>query len=419
MRPIVEWMAFSLGGGLLLIIPLAVIGFLIARGRGAVIGAAIANFLLASGNIIGLYQRGNGDLSYDNAEMSFIIASFSLIPFSFLLILSMGLTEDNLYSKFKLDSKFLRYAALFIAITLCSSLGSFLIWLIFDFRNAVYDETIGYAVGYMAWGATALVVLLIIRNLNSSSSGPKSAKMSSHHRGESTLGRPSTASEARSLDVRDPYAIAGEELLSGSVEPTAWARALVDGEEQGDAFKARYIRERVKAIQQERRRWEAAIKKEKKAIADIATKMSVIQHEVSQFASSRGVSEDEAKVMAAYMIYKDASDFIVYTNGIKEFRSFPSVWSAAFFASKVQSAVAHDDLPYRFKETELIIYGNGQLGNLQKLIDNQNELSLAKIRNTICGKIGWDSWNARSWSVRSFLEEYYRQLRESLDILPR
>lgn len=226
-------------------------------------------------------------------------------------------------------------------------------------------------------------------------------------------------SSQRGEDMRDPFAIAGEELLSGSVEPAAWARALVDGEEQGDAFKARYIRERVNAIQQERRRWEAKSKKVKKAITDIATNMGVIQDEISQFASLRGVSEDEAKVMAAYKIYKNASNFLVYTDGIEHIQSFGSVWSAALFASRVHPPVPRGDLPYRFKESDLTVYGNKQLDLLRNHIQNFDETSLVKIRDAILGKIGWDSWNAHSWSVKAFLEEYYRQLRESLEIMPR
>lgn len=159
-------------------------------------------------------------------------------------------------------------------------------------------------------------------------------------------------SSQRGEDMRDPYKIAGDELLTSKVEPAAWARALVNGNGDGGAVNAAYVRLRV---------------------AELEARAVVVTQ-----------AEQDRQIL----------------------QLTPDHEERAAIARK--NAVAR----YHFSEAELSVYGKHQLDVLARALRDANSDELYSIRNTIGKKIGRV---AGVDDERPFLEAYYAQLRERLD----
>lgn len=107
----------------------------------------------------------------------------------------------------------------------------------------------------------------------------------------------------------DPYAIAGQEVLTGQVVPGLWAKATVEGNGTEGPTQAAYIRLRVAELEaesDERRRNAEELARQKSA-----AEAQRIQ-EIQAFAAEQEVTAEQAEEMLNHSIRKENGQFVLY-----------------------------------------------------------------------------------------------------------
>jgi uncharacterized membrane protein YhaH (DUF805 family) len=94
---------------------------------------------------------------------------------------------------------------------------------------------------------------------------------------------------ASRAEPTDPYKLAGQEILTGKLDASAWARALVEGNGVDGAVRAAYVKLRVGAIQAEPAQSQNSSTNQVRANSDL----------VKSYAASHSVTLDEAQAMVS------------------------------------------------------------------------------------------------------------------------
>jgi hypothetical protein len=153
-----------------------------------------------------------------------------------------------------------------------------------------------------------------------------------------TANTPMPSTAAYTPSPIDPYQQAGQELLSGNLDPAIWARSLVEGAGNDGAVKAAYVKLRVAqlnaAIQAEAVRIKAEEEKrlakaeeEKQRVEAAAGRLNALT--THEYAALMNVTLDQAEKMQPWRIYRLGGRYAISYDGL------------AYKYDKLEDAIAH------------------------------------------------------------------------------
>lgn len=275
---IFEWLAASLGQ-MIFFISACVLGYLVYRDIGAILGGGVASFLTAAGSLTSLIMREYGGLSHEYATNVLGVSAMTSLSFILLILFYLRKSPDLLYMNLRLRKPISKFLILLGILIICDSLSN-MVGILFSYNIGVRYKflEVGF-IGRILWAIIIFIIIAAIENINP-------AKIGGNFK--------NSTAELRQFPRRDPYEVAGQEVVSGKVKPSVWARALVEGGNDDLSVKAHYVRLRVSELEISMATDRAD---EKANVLQLSTKYE--SQDIDRFEFSKG----ELSVYGGYQLY--------------------------------------------------------------------------------------------------------------------
>ena len=141
-----------------------------------------------------------------------------------------------------------------------------------------------------------------------------------------TASTPTPSTAAYTPSRTDPYQQAGEEVLSGKVDPAIWARSLVEGTGNDGAVKAAYVKLRVAQLNK-------AIEAEADRARDEQERLA-LNEKITDYASHNSISTEEAGLFLVYGIFRFEDKYAYFDGGGCRY-TYEKLEDALAYAKKV------------------------------------------------------------------------------------